>query len=98
MLEQNDLERLIARLSEEGIKVTASFTIQIMALKNPVETSHFKPLEGITMYTGKDGFHRYVYGEFKNIQEALQMLPSIRQMGYHDAFIMSVLRYQRLSR
>jgi outer membrane protein OmpA-like peptidoglycan-associated protein len=97
MLEQRDLERLIARMSEEGISVTASFTIQIMALKTPVGTSHFKPLEGVVMYKGKDGFHRYVYGDFENIQEAIQRLPSIRQMGYDDAFIMSILRYQKLS-
>lgn len=97
MLEQRDLERLIARLSEEGMAVTASFSIQIMALRNPVRTSHFKPLEPVTMYSGKDGFHRYVYGEFDSIRKALDRLPSIRKMGYDDAFIMSVLRYRKLS-
>ncbi|MFC2111913.1 OmpA family protein [Bacteroidota bacterium] len=98
MLEQQDLERLIARLSEEGIVVSASYTIQIMALKNPVEISHFKPLQDIEMYAGKDGFHRYVYGEFNSINEALGRLPEIKLMGYKDAFIMSILRYERLSR
>ncbi|KPL14260.1 MAG: hypothetical protein AMS26_11410, partial [Bacteroides sp. SM23_62] len=37
MLERRDLEQLIAQLSQEGITVKASFTIQIMALKHPVE-------------------------------------------------------------
>jgi outer membrane protein OmpA-like peptidoglycan-associated protein/tetratricopeptide (TPR) repeat protein len=97
MLEERDLERLISRLSAEGISVTASFTIQIMALKNPVEISYFKPLEGVVMYRGKDGLHRYVYGDFPNVREAIQRLPSIRQMGYEDAFIMSILRYRKLS-
>ena len=97
MLEQKDLERLIASLSEKGIDVTASFTIQIMALKKPVNLSHFSPLKGITMYPGKDGFHRYIYGDFESINEALKRLPEIRAMGYDDAFIKSILRYQKLS-
>ncbi len=95
MLEQDELEDLIASLSEEGIAVTASFTIQIMALKNPVETDYFKPLEGVLMFAGQDGFHRYVYGDFKGIQEAQEKLPSIRAMGYQDAFIISILRFRK---
>jgi len=97
MLEQKGIERLITSLSEEGINVSASFTIQIMALLNPVKTSHFNTLKGVVMYTGRDGFHRYVYGDFGNLNEALEALPSIKQMGYHDAFIRSILHYQRLS-
>jgi outer membrane protein OmpA-like peptidoglycan-associated protein/tetratricopeptide (TPR) repeat protein len=96
MLEKRDLEQLIAQLSEEGIKVEASFTIQIMALRKPVKVDFFRPLEGVLMYTGRDGLHRYVYGEFRGIDLALDMLPTLKDMGYHDAFIMSVLRYQRL--
>jgi outer membrane protein OmpA-like peptidoglycan-associated protein len=96
MLEKRDLEQLIAQLSEEGITVEASFTIQIMALKNPVEVDYFLPLEGIIRYAGRDGLHRYVYGEYDGIDTALDILPTLKDMGYHDAFIMSVLRYRRL--
>jgi outer membrane protein OmpA-like peptidoglycan-associated protein len=96
MMEKRDLEQLIAKLSEEGIVVDASFTIQIMALKKPVRVDFFRPLEGVLMYAGRDGFHRYVYGEYDGIDLALDMLPTLKDMGYHDAFIMSVLRYRRL--
>jgi outer membrane protein OmpA-like peptidoglycan-associated protein len=96
MMEKRDLEQLIAQLSAEGIMVEASFTIQIMALKKPVEVDFFLPLEGVIKYTGRDGLHRYVYGEYDGIDLALDMLPTLKDMGYHDAFIMSVLRYQRL--
>jgi hypothetical protein len=96
MLEKRDLEQLIAQLSAEGVMVEASFTIQIMALKNPIKVSFFRPLEGIIDYAGRDGLHRYVYGEFDGIDAALDMLPKLKDMGYHDAFIMSVLRYRRL--
>jgi outer membrane protein OmpA-like peptidoglycan-associated protein/tetratricopeptide (TPR) repeat protein len=96
MLEKEDLEQLIAQLSEEGIMVEASFTIQIMALKKPVKVSFFRPLEGVMEYAGRDGLHRYVYGEYDGIDNALDILPTLKDMGYHDAFIMSVLRYHRL--
>lgn len=97
MFEQRDLERIIAGLSEQGIMAEVVYTIQIMALKNPVKTSYFKPLEDVVMYKGSDGLHRYVYGTFKSLQEALARLPSIRESGYDDAFIMSVLRYQEMA-
>ncbi len=96
MLEKRDLEQLIAQLSEEDIMVEASFTIQIMALKNPVEVDYFTPLEGVIRYAGHDGLHRYVYGEYDGIDVAMNMLPTLKEMGYYDAFIMSVLRYRRL--
>ena len=96
MMEKRDLEQLIAQLSAEGIMVEASFTIQIMALKKPVKVSFFLPLEGVIKYAGRDGLHRYVYGEFDGIDVALDMLPTLKDMGYLDAFIMSVLRYRRL--
>jgi hypothetical protein len=96
MMEKRDLEQLIAQLSQEGIMVEASFTIQIMALKNPVEVDFFLPLEGVLKYSGRDGLHRYVYGEYDGIDLALNMLPTLIDMGYQDAFIMSVLRYRRL--
>jgi outer membrane protein OmpA-like peptidoglycan-associated protein len=96
MMEKRDLEQLIAQLSEEGIMVEASFTIQIMALKNPVEVDFFLPLEGVLKYAGRDGLYRYVYGEYDGIDLALNMLPTLIDMGYQDAFIMSVLRYRRL--
>jgi outer membrane protein OmpA-like peptidoglycan-associated protein len=94
MMERKELERLIADLSQGDMTLEASFTIQIMALKNPVDVSYFKPLE-VTKYAGKDGFHRYIHGEYEGIDEALKELPSFKEMGYHDAFIMSVLRYSK---
>jgi outer membrane protein OmpA-like peptidoglycan-associated protein/tetratricopeptide (TPR) repeat protein len=96
MFEKRDLEQLIAKLSAEGIMVEASFTIQIMALKKPVRSSYFLPLKEVIKYTGRDGIHRYVYGEYDGIDQALDMLPTLKDKGYHDAFIMSVLRYRRL--
>ena len=97
MLEQTELERMIAGMSDGKLTIESSYTIQIMALKNPVDVSYFKPLTGVLKYSGKDGLHRYVQGEYKTIDEALKRLPAIKEMGYEDAFIMSVLRYPKVS-
>ena len=97
MMEVLDLERLVEGYTEKGLSVRKSYTIQIMALKNPVDVGYFKPLSGIVKYTGKDGLHRYVHGEYTSISEALGKLPAIKEMGYHDAFIMSVFRYKKIS-
>jgi outer membrane protein OmpA-like peptidoglycan-associated protein len=96
MLEKQDLEDLIRELSGEGLPVTITFTIQIMALENPVEVSYFTNLDGVRKFQGKDGLHRYVYGEFDSIDEALKRLPEIRDLGYTDAFIMYLARYRKM--
>ena len=96
MMEKSDLEALIAQLSAGRIAVKSSFTIQIMALKRPVKISYFLPFKEVKMYKGPDGLHRYVYGEFDGIDQALDMLPTLKERGYHDAFIMSIHRYRRL--
>jgi len=94
MIEKSDLERLIAQMSSRKLTMEASYTIQIMALKNPVDISYFNPLEDVFMHKGIDGLHRYIQGDYKSIDRAMQELPRIRELGYDDAFIMSVLRYK----
>jgi len=94
MLEKQDLEDLIRELSGGDLPVSITYTIQIMALKNPVEVSYFTDLDGVRKFQGLDGLFRYVYGEFDNIDEATRLLPEIQRMGYHDAFIKFLARYQ----
>jgi outer membrane protein OmpA-like peptidoglycan-associated protein/tetratricopeptide (TPR) repeat protein len=97
MKEQKELEDMVRDLSDDRLPVSITYTIQIMALKNPVKVSYFRDLGNVMMFVGKDGFHRYVYGEFEEISEALEELPRIRKMGYHDAFIMYLARYKTIS-
>jgi outer membrane protein OmpA-like peptidoglycan-associated protein len=97
LMEQENLEDLIRSLSGSNLPVSVTFTIQIMALKNPVRTDYFRDLANVTMFSGSDGFYRYVYGDFQNISEALKELPRIQKMGYKDAFIMYMARYRKIS-
>jgi outer membrane protein OmpA-like peptidoglycan-associated protein len=97
LMEQEELEDLIRSLSDSGLPVSVSFTIQIMALRKPVRTDYFRDIGNVTMFSGNDGFHRYVYGDFQNISEALKELPRIQNMGYKDAFIMYMARYKKIT-
>ena len=96
MLEKQDLEDLIREMSGDDLPVVITYTIQIMALENPVEVGYFKDLDGVSRFRGRDGLYRYVYGEFDSIDKAMKMLPEIQDMGYHDAFIMYLARYKKL--
>jgi hypothetical protein len=68
----------------------ARFTIQIMALKNFIETSNFSNLKKVKVSSGDDGFYRYTVGEYSNFRQALRQLDSIRSQGYKDAFVREI--------
>ena len=75
------------------------YTIQILALLNPitVRKSFLQDLLDVLKHDGRDGFHRYTYGEYTGLEEALEKLEEIRGKGYHDAFLRLVERYSQLS-
>jgi tetratricopeptide (TPR) repeat protein len=83
----------------EVAPVTVFYTVQILALRNPklVNRKFMKTLQGVVRHKGKDGIHRYTYGEYEGVEDALAMLNNIRAMGYEDAFIRHVEKYSELS-
>jgi len=97
MIERRELEELIRDQSEGDKFKPLTFTIQVMALRNPVDITYFRNLDSVTRFVGKDGFNRYVIGEYDSIEEALEELPVMRKKGYEDAFIMSINWYERIS-
>ena len=97
MVEKRKLERMIQDNSGEDPFVPMTFTIQVMALKNPRDVSFFRNLDNVKRIEGKDGLYRYICGEYKNIEDALRMLPGILKKGYEDAFIMPASRYIEIS-
>ncbi|MBN1185537.1 MAG: PD40 domain-containing protein [Bacteroidales bacterium] len=63
------------------------YTIQIMALKRPVESTYFKNINGVKVSKGDDGYYRYTIGEYKVTTDARQYVVEVKQKGYADAFI-----------
>lgn len=73
---------------------SGDFTIQIMALRHPVDISYFKNLEGVQMHTGSDNIYRYYFGKFKGIEAAKSELEKLVDIGYADAFVMKMKNFQ----
>lgn len=65
----------------------ASYSIQIMALENPVDASYFANISDIIINKGNDEMYRYSYGETNDIEEAKIQLQEVKDLGYKDAFI-----------
>ncbi len=76
-------------VDNQGRKVLY-YTVQVMALLNPVEASYFKNIKGIVILHGKDAFFRYTFGQFKTQKEAEKTRRDILQKGYPDVFVKKV--------
>lgn len=70
------------------------YTLQLYAHPDPVEDySMFKGIS-VKEIKGKDGMYRYIYGEYKGKNAALKELEKMKSLGFNDAFIMNINRYQ----
>ena len=79
---------------EPGKKIPLPpFTIQLLALKNPVDFSFFRNPEKIQRFESKDGYHRYVTGVYDNYEKASGLLERFVSGGFTDAFVMELSRY-----
>ncbi len=76
-------------VDKQGRKVLY-YTVQVMALLNPVEVSYFKNLKGVVVLHGKDAFYRYTVGQYKTLKEAQKARQKILKKGYADVFVKKV--------
>ena len=73
------------------------FTIQIMALRKPIDISWFKPVGGeVTQFMSEDGFNRYTTGFYLKMEDAEADLEKLIGKGYADAFIIAVNQYSNI--
>jgi hypothetical protein len=72
------------------------YTIQIMALKIPIEAEFFDNLDNVKVYVGNDGFTRFTYRKFKSYDEAVKVMNRLIRMGYWDAFVRTVINDELL--
>jgi hypothetical protein len=68
------------------------FTVQVMALHNPVDISYFKYITDMkVMYNDTDKFYRYTTGRFQNKDEAYALRLELIKKGYpEEIFIKKV--------
>lgn len=66
------------------------YTIQIMALRNPVPLSYFKNLKDLKVSYGSDKLFRYTYNEYDSYGSAVNGLKEMKSKGHGEAFIRRV--------
>ncbi len=68
------------------------YTVQVMALYNPVDISYFKYINDLrVMYNEVDKFYRYITGKFASKEEAYALRLKLIRLGYpQDLFIKKV--------
>jgi hypothetical protein len=70
------------------------FTVQLMALHNPVDVSYFKNVSDVkVIYNDKDKFFRYTTGKFHSREEAESLKSELMGKGYpREIFIKKVIK------
>jgi hypothetical protein len=69
-----------------------TYTIQLSAFRFPVYLSHFKGIDNVMEFYLKDKVFRYTIGKYK-YNKAVNELPSIKALGYKDAFVAELDAY-----
>jgi tetratricopeptide (TPR) repeat protein len=64
-----------------------TYSVQLMALKTPIDISFFKNVDGIQQKKYDDGYYRYTVGNTKSYTEAQELKETIKKAGYKDAYI-----------
>lgn len=88
-----DVETKDVNETEEDNREILYFTVQLMALYNPVDISFFIGLDDVKVLFGKDLFYRYTTGRLRTLEEAEQHRMNIINIGYPEQiFIKKVYR------
>ncbi len=97
IITRTELDELIFSLSDRKDIQIGPFTIQIFALKNPIDLSWFKSIDKVSMIISEDGYNRYITGIYPTRELAQNDLQNIIYKGYSDAFIMEISQYKGFS-
>lgn len=79
---------------ENSKKATGEYTIQLLALKIPVDVNYFKNIEGVERIKGEDGIYRYIWGRFDH-KTALKKRNQLIKMGHVNSFVMNIDYYKK---
>jgi len=83
----------INKYIQRETKGNAEYTIQLKALKNPINIKFFSNLKGVKEFIANDGYYKYTIGSYKTMEDARKSLKTIKAKGYKDAFIVNVEKY-----
>lgn len=93
ILNQAEKEELILSLSDNREPNEAPFTIQVLALRKPLDIKSVEKMANVTPHTGKDGYFRYTAGKYDTREDAMRDLQDVYLRKFPDAFIVSLNRF-----
>ncbi|MFC2151508.1 SPOR domain-containing protein [Bacteroidota bacterium] len=82
-----EIVKYVPKTSSVSAGTLKTYSVQLMALKNPVEVDYFKNVENVVLTQYPDGFYRYTVGNTSSYSEAQEIKTKIHEIGYKDAFI-----------
>jgi len=89
----NLVVRDVSDTDEENDPDVLYYTVQVMALHNPVDPAYFQYAEISVFYNRVDRFYRYTTGRFNTKTEAYGELARLLRLGYpNDIFVKKVYR------
>jgi len=80
--------------AKQASQANGNYTIQLLAVKVPVDLTFFKNVEGVEKVKGDDGFYRFIWGKFDH-KTAIKKRDQLRRMGYSNAFVMDIDFYKK---
>jgi hypothetical protein len=63
------------------------YTVQLMALRNPVGAEKFADVPNLAIVPGADGYYRYLFGQTESIDEAKIWQKELKEKGYSNAYV-----------
>ena len=87
-----NIEYLKAKTNNKVMQIaqTPVYTIQLMAIRKPVELRYFNKLKHIKVSSENNSYYRYTSGEFYKYQDAVDSLKDIKSKGFEQAFIKKI--------
>ncbi len=84
---KKEIVKYIPKTSTISAGTMKTYSVQLMALKTPVEVDYFKDVDNVVLTQYPDGYYRYTVGNTESYNEAQEIKSKIHEIGYKDAFI-----------
>ncbi len=65
-----------------------AYTVQLMALRKPVDLTYFKDITDIAVTYSADRWYRYTWGIVTDLSQAEMLKNKLAEKGYKDAFVL----------
>lgn len=84
---ETKVETYVPTSTSTSTTVIKTYSVQLMALRKPVDLNYFKNVDNVKEKLYEDGYYRYTVGNTETYAEAKSLKEKLNNAGYKDAFI-----------